>query len=468
MPLCLDVCLMGERYDAGGGDDPRSSEWPPHPARAFSALRSVAEPHELNVLRRLEQLPPPTIHAARSANASRRSSYVVTNAREAKGGHQIYPGRTNGRMARVSAFPADPRVRYVWFPEQPVSPDVVKQLDELARRVPYLGRSSSPAIMAFRSVETVALLPELDALEPTSHDQADLYLRAPYPGYVDELNALHDMNQPAWQASSTARQPYRWATGEEAPAPPATARSPYEDLVILRFTDVRPEGALVGRFTAALRSKVMSQTENPLPPALHGHGIDGQPHVAYLGLPFVGAEHADGRLLGLAVAIPGMSVDERRRILRGLLGPDPELLVDLGVPSLGSFTLRHAPHDPLPHGATAERWTKPARTWVSATPLVLDRYPKKKHELSDVVAQTIANSGLPTPASVQVSKQPLTPGGVRLAPQQLPKRARGRLYCHARVTFDRPVAGPVLAGAGRYFGVGLFAPEPGGVRDDRL
>lgn len=468
MPLCLDVCLMGERYDAGGGDDPRSSEWPPHPARVFSALRSVADPHELDVLRRLEQLPPPTIHAARSASPSRRSSYVVTNAREAKGKHQVYPARTSGRMERMSTFPADPRVRYVWFPEHQVPSDVVRQLDDLARRVPYLGRSSSPAIMAFRTMDTVTLLPGLDALEPTSPDRASLYLRTPYPGYVDELNALHALNQPSWQASSTARQPYRWAADEEEPTPPATVRSPYEDLVILRFSDVRPEGSLVGRFTAALRSKVMAQTENPLPPALHGHGIDGQPHVAYLGLPFVGAEHADGRLLGLAVAIPGMSVEERRRILRGLLGPDPELLVDLRVPSLGSFALRHAPHDPLPFGATAERWTRSARTWVSATPLVLDRYPKKKHELSDVVAQTIANSGLPTPVSVQVSKHPLTTGAVKLAPQQLPRRAQGRLYCHARVTFDHPVTGPMLAGAGRYFGVGLFAPEPRGTRDDHL
>ena len=36
MPVCLDICLMSERYEAGDGEDPRAPEWPPHPARVFS------------------------------------------------------------------------------------------------------------------------------------------------------------------------------------------------------------------------------------------------------------------------------------------------------------------------------------------------------------------------------------------------------------------------------------------------
>ena len=56
MPVCLDICLMGERYEAGDGEDPRAPEWPPHPARVFSALRSVAESDEITPLYELEQL----------------------------------------------------------------------------------------------------------------------------------------------------------------------------------------------------------------------------------------------------------------------------------------------------------------------------------------------------------------------------------------------------------------------------
>jgi len=49
---------------------------------------------------------------------------------------------------------------------------------------------------------------------------------------------------------------------------------------------------------------------------------------------------------------------------------------------------------------------------------------------------------------------------VQFRPEELPTHARGRLFCHARITFGQQVSGPMLVGAGRYFGVGLLLPEP--------
>ena len=460
MPIRLDICLMGERYEAGDGDNPRAPEWPPHPARVFSALRSVAETDELPLLRELEQLPPPLIHAAALAPHSSIRAYVVTNAREHKGGNQNHPARTSGLMERVRSFPSDPRIQFIWPDDRDLSDDTLTGLDLMARRVPYLGRSTSPVMLAFRKVAEFGPLPGLSIFEPTDHDQAEYDIRVPFPGYLDELNSLHELDQPSWQASSShARHPYRLKRDENDAAVPAAAESAYPDLIVLRFMDHRPPGNLVGLFTAALRTKVMSQTENPLPPALHGHGFDGHPHVAYLGLPFAGFKHADGHLLALAVAIPGLDRAERRRILRGILGTDPDRIVDLQVPGFRRvFGLRYSPDEPLPVGATAERWIRPARRWVSVTPLVLDRYPKKG-DLAPAVVRSIQQAGLPAPVTVELSTQPLTPGAAHLTPKELPLRARGRLYRHVRMTFEHPVTGPVLAGAGRYFGVGLFAPE---------
>ena len=39
MPVCLDICLMGERYEAGDGEDPRVPEWP----SSFSARKRVED-----------------------------------------------------------------------------------------------------------------------------------------------------------------------------------------------------------------------------------------------------------------------------------------------------------------------------------------------------------------------------------------------------------------------------------------
>lgn len=457
MTLCLDLVLVADRYDAGGGQDPRVPEWPPHPGRVHSALLSVAEPDDLPSLRVLENLSPPTIRASREAFASQSRSYVVTNSRSREGGNLNHPGRTSGLRQRRSVFPRSPRVQLIWTDDDGVSDHDVRRLDAMARRVPYLGRSTSPVMMGVERLDQPVDLRELDVYLPS--DGGDLRLRVPYPGHIDELTALYEQGLPAWQASEGGRAWQVYQLVNDDPSPVAPLASPYQDLVVLRFRDRRPAGRALPVFTAALRSMVMSQTSEPLPPALHGHGFEGRPHVAYLGLPFCGAPHADGHLVGLAVAIPGMQENERRRILRGLLGPSNDGSVWLRVRGYREpFELEYRPEERLPRSASAWHWSRPARHWVSVSPIVLDRYPKDG-DVADAVRQSAVLAGLPEPSVVDVSTEAMTIGAIRLSPAELPRRARGRLYRHARITFDHPVSGPLLVGAGRYFGVGLMQPE---------
>lgn len=462
MAICLELDLVADRYDAADGLDPRRAEWPPHPARVVSALRSSAiGDADLTALRALEELPPPRIHASDVLSSSRSRSYVVTNTLSAAGGNLAHLGRTSGLRERVSVFPIDPHVQLVWVDES-LSDDDVGRLDSIAARVPYLGRSTSLVFMGVTRVEEIIVPPGLEIYEPVDEGREDLRLRVPYPGYVAELDALFDQGFSSWQASdgSRASQPYRQLLEDQDPDhSQAEYHSPYRDLVALRFRDHRPAGSLAPTFAAALRSLVMSQTKDPLPPALHGHGYPGHPHVAYLGLPVCGHAHADGHLVALAVAIPGMDEADRRRILRGILGPDGDGRVSLRVPGFREpFDLEYRPDDPVPRAGTAAFWSRPSRQVVTATPIVLDRYPKNG-DLAAGVVQSLVLAGLPEPAWVEVSRSPMTTGAVSLTPRELPRRAQGRIYCHARVRFDQPVIGPVLAGAGRYFGVGLFQPE---------
>lgn len=465
MPICLDLFLAADRYDAGGGQDPRSVEWPPDPARVVSAFRSVAAEDELPILRELERLPPPVVHASEAVEEGRSRAYVVTNTLALTGGNLNHPGRTSGLRERRSVFPYHPRVQFVWMVSDDVTDEMVARLDSLARRVPYLGRSTSVVLMGVRRVDVVELPDGLRAYQPVDEAAGALRLRVPYPGYTDELNALHQQGLSAWQASDGARAQhwYRLVQEEDesatAGADTNAYQSPYRDLVVLRFTDARPAGRMTPNFAAALRSMVMDQTSHPLPAALHGHGLDGNPHVAYLGLPVCGSPHADGHLVGLAVAIPGMDEQERRRILRGILGAAGTGRVELQVPGFREpFTLEYKPDEPLPRTATDWHWKRKSSQWVTATPIILDRYPKNG-DIAAGVLRSITNAGLPEPSLVEVSTAAMTTGAVDLTPRELPRRARGRLFCHARVRFDRAINGPVLAGAGRYFGVGLFLPE---------
>lgn len=459
MAICLDLFLIADRYDAAGGQDPRADEWPPHPARVFSALRSVAEDEDLSTLRALERLAPPTIHASGLAGRGESRTFVVTNIIRSEGGNLSHPARTSGLRVKRSVFPTSSRVQIVWAEDDDVPRIDVGLLDAMARRVPYLGRSTSVVLMGAQRVAQVAVPEDLEAYEPCD-EGGELDIRVPYPGYVDELDALYEEGALAWQASDGGRARQRYHRGGESAVAETTGfRSPYRDLVALRFADRRPAGREIPTFSAALRSLVMSQTGDPLPPALHGHDYDGNPHVAYLGLPVCGSPHADGHLVALAVAIPGMDEGERRRVLRGLLGPGGDGRVSLRVPGFSEpFALEYRSDEPLPRSATARHWSWPSRRWVTVTPIVLDRYPKRG-DLAAAVMKSVVLAGLPEPLLVEASTEALIQGAVRLSPRELPKRAQGRLFCHARITFDQPVSGPVLVGAGRYFGVGLLQPE---------
>ena len=463
MGVVVQVELMTGRYEAAGAGDRDMAEWPPHPARVFCALVAGARGDEDHrALRWLEAFPPPVVQAAGEAIAEARSGYVVTNVVTKGGGSQFHLGRGNALRSRRSAVPSSSAVRMVW-PDADPEPTVLAALDGMARRVPYLGRSSGLAALVCRAGSRELLTPPagLVSFEPMGAGEGGQPLRVPYPGYLDNLVEQHRTGRPPWEASRVAA--YRRAG--QSPTPPGSERplpSVYTDTVFLRFTGVRPEGRLALAFTGALRRAVMALTPDPLPDALHGHGAEGRPHVAFLALPNVGHPHADGRLLGMAVAIPDLPGTELRTLVRAVLGgarqgEQGQRTLELNVPRVGSVDLVYEPGLVRPWGARPERWRRGSDRWVSVTPVVLDHYPRRG-DLAAEIVRSCRTVGLPEPVTVKLSPSPLIAGGVRLRPSDLPEHLHGRLFSHLELRFSCRVAGPVLLGAGRYLGVGLMAP----------
>jgi CRISPR-associated protein Csb2 len=465
--LVIDIELLTGRYDAAGAGDRDVAEWPPHPARVFCALvASCRGDDDRGALRWLESLPAPVVQASGAVLSESRRGYVVTNKTDGSGRSQFHPGRSHQLRIRQSAVPASATVRMVWD-DTDTDPAALATLDDLARRVPYLGRSTGLAALRCRAL-TASDASDTEGLvcfEPASEWAGAQQLRVPYRGYLDDLTTLHAEGRPPWEASRTAS--YRRVTldggGERRPV--GLLPSVYTDVLVLRFAGARPDGRLTARFTAALRRAVMARTPDPLPAVLHGHGVPGRPHVVFMGLPNVGHPHADGRLLGLAVAIPDLPETERRMLVRTLLrdmarhgeASEQRRVLELHVPDIGLVDLVYEPGMVRPWATQPERWRRGSRSWVSVTPVVLDRFPKDG-DLEREVARSAEVVGLPSPREVVVSPAPLVQGGIRLRPGDLPARARGRIFRHVRLTFDRPVSGPVLIGAGRYLGVGLFMP----------
>ena len=464
MSLAIEIELLSRLYEAAG-DDPSVAEWPPHPARVFCALvagsRTDAD-HE--ALRWLEGQPAPNVFSSDSSRLLPRSAYVVTNRVERTGGSQFHPGRSNGLRVRAAAATCSDRIRLVW-PEAEPDPTTVECLDRLARRVPYIGRSTGVARVSCHAEASSFESSVLTCFEPAQEGMGSYDLRVPFAGYLDALLEQYRDGRPSWEVSRTAAYRRRDQIGgaDAGGALSVEAPSAYADVIIMQFERFRPDGELAPLFTKALRRAVMSVTPNPLPAALHGHGSDaaGRPHVAFLALPDVGHEYASGRLLGMAVAIPQLAVDERRTIVRSVLGAgrsDGEgRTFRLNVPRVGEVSLSYRPGLVRPWTLNPRRWRQGSTEWISVTPVVLDRFPRRG-DIESEIARSCLAAGLPEPYEVVASTGPLIAGGARLRPRELPEQVRGRIYRHARLRFSCQVAGPLLVGAGRYLGVGLFAP----------
>lgn len=218
------------------------------------------------------------------------------------------------------------------------------------------------------------------------------------------------------------------------------------------------------------------------------------PHVAFLPLPYVGYEHADGRLIGIALSVPRSVGDATRRAVFRAIGawekavaPPGPLKLTLGAQGdVDMYRLRGA----------AERvslrpgvWRRSSLRWVSATPIALPRHPgrlsggsaaarAKAWALAEsAVATACEHVGLPEPSAVEVSLNPFIVGA-RPATRfpVFGHNGRGgkpvrRQLVHASLTFQHPVEGPLILGAGRFLGLGLMRPvpmaEPGGSPESR-
>lgn len=466
--------------------DRSGAEWPPHPARVFCALVSVADPQDPvhdAALNWLERQPAPRLRvSARTAEAAvPRSAWVPTNATAEKNPtHLTLPGRTNGGTPKVwpQRAVAQPLVELQWPSDPP--PGVLAVLELLAKAVPYIGRATGHAFVHARvtDAELGGGDREWEVWEPAAASSPAVgrhELRVPYPGYLERLRWAYEQQEPSWQQAKSisyvrAGQAAPGAVGQAEPV-----AGPYADLLTFAFPprfSLRPELTL--KLTEGLRRKVRRllddaghDVESML--AVHGHlpSGDATRPCAFLALPFVGREHADGRLRGVGVALPhGLDPAHRRALLAVLLRAGGGLrrlavpTLDVAVP-VSYVGAAHTQVDSL-YSVRPERWTRASREWASALPMVLDHFPKRHGRLiEESVATSCSLAGLPGPESVEILRTgAYVPGGPSLPAHALRRKDQERPLPsrHVRVRFSEPVTGPVVLGSKKNFGLGLCLP----------
>jgi len=374
-------------------------------------------------------------------------------------------------------FPTHSQFAFIWSEK---IPDMLRTaLDHLCARVTRLGHSSSlvRCVIVERSV-TPTLVPDSDG---------GVVLRTVGPGQLARLEKEFNRHQGVESRVLSAR-PQRYGHPRIEGDEPVSVQGVFssEWILLERVGGARllsSRGAAISRsLRKALIEKHGAKT---LPASLSGHRDDGspadQPHVAFISLPFVGHEHADASVQGCAIVLPrGLANSERESLLRMVAAWEGDRAVAPdGTMELASGTLPPVRFRRVELASKVSirpgTWCRPARRFITATPIALDRNPgnlrsnqqgtghKASIEAQRSIAIACERIGLPQPISVEISPVPLLAGAqpaLSFSPWPgIPGRAN-RVLVHADICFAEPVHGPVLLGAGRYFGLGLCMPTP--------
>lgn len=550
--VAIQIDLLTGRYVAARFDDRKAVEWPPHPARLFSALVATAkEQGDLSgevsaALEWLERQGPPHVLASEAEIRAIADRYVAENPAgvlsgwsraeekleqalagleesertgDAKGlrrarsavdraraqlDQQIAraiadDGKGNARACAMAqemlpehrgkqprAFPSvtplEPRVRYLW-PDAHPDEATRERLDALARALVRLGHSSTlVACHLVDPVEEGETPAGLCAWVPVQ--AGENRLRTVGSGQLDRLEQAFSRHQGVEPRVLPAlHQPYAREADESVALPPSV----FGEWLVLR--EVAPEGGRRLRIrltrtddaTRALRAALLTGAGNTPPSVLSGRASDGapldRPHVAFLALADVGSTHSSGAVLGFAIVLPrGITTDDRHVILRAIGQLEREGLC-LTLPRGSRLVLERIVDDDPRTTLAPATWTLPARHWATVTPIALDQNPgnlldrdpglaaQAASRAEGIVARACEHIGLPRPAWVQVMRRSVfdtAPDAQRFMPYPRSGPGPKRVCVHAELCFEKAVPGPVLLGAGRYFGLGLCRPSRGG------
>lgn len=552
--LAIEIDLLTGRYAATAHNDRERAEWPPHPARFFSALvaalydREAVDPAERNAILWLEQQSPPSLRVDPESRVGRRevhdvyvpvnditlgddvalsprqwadaftkqkvharkkltkaeASFQKVSAREPsskvsekarkelerakrdfandgfsdgdlKAAIALIPER---RTRQVRTFPVvlpeSPAFAFLWPSADPAPHRAA--LEQLCARVTRLGHSSS-------LVRCSVVDRDITATLVPSDDEGDVVLRVVGTGQLERLDRAFEHHQAVRSRVLPARpQRYRWVSKVTVPSPKAASVFSADWVLFERVGGARPVASRSTDLARALRGALLElHGDEQLPATLSGHAESGpteEPHVAFVPLPFVGTEHADGALMGCALVLPrDLARDDRELLFRLIAQWEMERSDKRGNLTLAGGTLPAVLVRRVDLSSKTaldpKRWCRASARFLTATPIALDRNPGNLRSNQDGTArkaaleaqQHIGDACLRVvgtrPFSVEVSLAPLLAGSQHVR-DFLPWPGRPgrtpRVRVHADIRFSAPVTGPLLLGAGRYFGLGLCLP----------
>jgi CRISPR-associated protein Csb2 len=489
-------------------------DWPPSPARLFQALVAGAAqgdaiaPSDSAALEWLEQQPAPVI-AAPPARAGRTlTAYVPNNDLDTVNGDigRIAEIRA-GKAVRPWLFDAQRALLYVWpLPSDadaaPAS-EIVRLCDGLFR----LGWGLDMAWAAGELVTADDAGKELAAhhgpvYRPCPDSQGGLVLSAPAPGTLASLKARHAETRARLQQRYKPGKPNKANPNPMAPdgitfAQPRKARLASiaynaPDRVLL--FDITGAGAVwplerVASLVEQVRDRALerlahtygagSQAAASAERTLVGRGAgeaDKASRVQIIPLPSIGHALTDAGVRRIAVRVPAgcaVPTPDLEWCFSGLALADEsagEILHELVLAQDRTMLDRH-------YGVEARH---AARVWRSITPVAVPESARRRRvdptrqrqdakaglemqaeqrAASAAVVDSLRHAGVAaSPTLIELQREPWLAKGERAELFARQTRFEKERLWHVRLTFDRPLTGPLVLGDGRYLGLGLMAP----------
>ena len=378
----IEVNFLTGRCVSSSHNNRKRPEWPPHPARLFSAMVAAwvdAEEPDLSeraALEWLETLPPPSIAASDAVPRTvvfhfvpvndpsiiprkryeQRANRISDLTRELQRELSISSGEITKKAARtqceitklrdvenqvLNTGNTNPSSALEMFPEYrgkqerffpsttPDEPCVtylwnIKPQDNILQAFDRLLKrvtrlGHSSSLVSCRIVTDT---PEPNRI-PSDEGES---MRALQTGQLKDLEKRHTYHMGTKPRSlpyiDVRYRTLRNTISSESLQMPNTAG----EWIVFEFSHESrnfPPTKIV-ELATAMHVAILHYSEEPIPEEISGHRMDGSPtiipHVSFLPLPNIGFEHSDGRILGIAVSLPNVLKESSRRAVLRTIG----------------------------------------------------------------------------------------------------------------------------------------------------
>lgn len=464
--LRIHVIFLGGHY--------HGEEWPPAPMRLMQAIvaggaHAGTLDQGADAMAWLEQQEPPTIYAPVADAGKTFTAYVPRNSDDLtlRTLYKDTPLHETlaKRRERYDAQETQRRwiqspVTYEWRIDDAAQ---ATRVGQLSQQLVCLGRAEDLAFASFQ-ISEAPMESHLERWRPTPGlSSLRNPLRVPIAGSLDSLTHREQFRHARIKDKAFVDPPVAY---DERSYDLGSARPP-RPFLLYDLHGVEPRSWLSWQHNngvvvaAMIRHAIGMQVPEQWQAYAIGHVDSGNlnDRLSWIPLPSLGNEHTDGRIRRAMLLAPeGESPDTPRfREIQHALAHAPLIQHDVQV---GTMDQTHEVSGAIrPYLAFSTQWhtitplVTPGKTTRGAKQK--GKFDRRKAE--KLILRALATAGLPEPLDMHFQAAPYARSGRSAREYRVPHHLSGFSRFHVSVTFSKPVLGPVLAGAGQHYGLGLFA-----------